>query len=86
MPVSKQLDTLIGCSTSSLLGYPLIDPSCLEEDASTSKMTVALMAIGEIAQISLLGQCEVILMREVLNLATDGCAAIYEQIKPILQQ
>ena len=83
----QQLDTLIGCSTSSCAGYPLIDPSRLEEDASTSKMTVALLAnSGEIAQISLLGQCEDILMREALNLATYGCAAIYEQIKPVLQQ
>ena len=83
----QQLDTLIGCSTvcTGQSGYPLIDPSRSEEDSAASKMTIALMAnSGEIAQISLLGQCEDILMREALTLATDGCAAIYEQVKPIL--
>lgn len=79
------LDTLTACTTVSTSTCPLIDPSRLEQDLSSSQMTLALMAnSGEIAQIYLKGPCEDVIMREAMTLATDGCAAIYEQIKPIL--
>ena len=82
----QQLDTLIACSTLCTQTCPLIDPSRFELDSpSASKMTVAIMAnTGEIAQIFLNGACEDVLMREALSLASDGCHAIYEQVKPVL--
>ena len=82
----QQLDTLTACSavfTSSSIS--LIDPTLFEQNSASSHMTVALMAnSGEIAQITLVGPCEDILMKEGLSLVTDGCSAIYEQVKPIL--
>lgn len=79
------LDTITACTTVFTPSVPLIDPTRFEQDSASSQMTVAFMAnSGEIAQITLVGPCEDVLMREGLSLATDGCAAIYEQVKPIL--
>ena len=81
----QQLDTLTACTAVFTPSSPLIDPTGFEQSSASSQMTVALMAnSGEIAQIALVGPCEDVLMREGLALATDGCAAIYEQVKPIL--
>ena len=82
------LDSLVACSTvipESSSNCPLLDPSRTEQESSPSQMTIAVMAnSGEIAQIFLVGPCENTLLKESMALATEGCSAIYEQIKPIL--
>jgi len=82
------LDSLVACSTvipESSSNCPLLDPSRTEQESSPSQMTIAVMAnSGEIAQIFLVGPCENALLKESMALATEGCSAIYEQVKPIL--
>jgi exosome complex component MTR3 len=80
-------DTLVavGCATLPSNDSPLIDPSRTEQAGSASHLTMALNAnSGEVAQIFLVGPCESALFRESVALATEGCAALYEQIKPVL--
>lgn len=81
----QMLDSIVATTTVKTSSCALIDPTRFEQDSAQSQLTVAVMAnSGEIAQIALVGPCEDVLMRESVNLATEGCAAIYEQIKPVL--